>query len=181
MRPLKKGDYSGLRLFQTGIVLGKNEFFRASCDARVRLRLGAGVRYSSLSRLLETLYQSVSCRRRLRRTALCGTPGMATQARQAYHRRYWSSSISCRSTWLQSSAPSPPEQSDCLSFIIMIIGMPNRSCIILKFRTNQCFVCNFFSMPRCQCQIAPKKAQSLSCLACNFQNMLTPIKVVCDS
>ena len=49
------------RLFQTGIVLGKKEFFRASleanglvycdsCDARVRLRLGAGVRYLSLSR-----------------------------------------------------------------------------------------------------------------------------------
>ena len=51
-----------------------------------------------------------------------------------------------------------------------IIGMPNRSCI-LKLRTNQCFVCNFFSMPRCRCQIAPKKAQRLSCLACN---MLTP-------
>ena len=49
------------KLFQTEIVLGKNEFFRASlkanclvycdsCDARVRLRLGAGVRYLSLSR-----------------------------------------------------------------------------------------------------------------------------------
>ena len=36
-------------------------------------------------------------------------------------------------------------------------------------------------MPRCQCQIASKKAQSLSCLACNFRNMLTPFKVVCDS
>ena len=56
-----------------------------------------------------------------------------------------------------------------LSFII---GMPNRSCI-LKLRTNQCFVCIFFSMLRCQCQIAPKKAQSLSGLACNFRNMLT--------
>ena len=44
------------RLFQTGIVLGKNEFFReslkANClvycdsrDARVRLKFGAGVRY----------------------------------------------------------------------------------------------------------------------------------------
>ena len=49
------------RLFQTGIVLGKKEFFRASllanglvycdsCDARVCLRLGAGVRYLALSR-----------------------------------------------------------------------------------------------------------------------------------
>ena len=48
-------------LFQTGNVLGKKEFFKASlyanglvycdsCDARVRLRLGTGVRYLSLSR-----------------------------------------------------------------------------------------------------------------------------------
>ena len=49
------------RLFQTGIVLGKREFFRASLqanslvycdsyDARVRFRLGGGVRYLSLWR-----------------------------------------------------------------------------------------------------------------------------------
>ena len=55
----------------------------------------------------ETLYQSVSCRRRLRRTAPCETPGMATQVRLAFHRRYWCSSIACRSTGQQSSAPSP--------------------------------------------------------------------------
>ena len=60
----------------------------------------------------ETLYQSVSCRRRLRRTAPCETPGMATQVRLAFHRRYWCSSIACRSTGQQSSAPSPPSQSE---------------------------------------------------------------------
>ena len=107
----------------------------------------------------ETLYRIVSCRRRLRRTALCRTAGMATQVRQAYHRRYWSSSISCRST----SPGCSPLHLPHLSRLSFIIGMPNRSCI-LKLRTNQCFVCNFFSMPRCQCQIAPKKAQSLSLL-----------------
>ena len=32
----------------------------------------------------ETLYRSVSCRRRLRRTAPCETPGMATQVRLAF-------------------------------------------------------------------------------------------------
>ena len=58
----------------------------------------------------ETLYRSVSCRRRLRRTAPCETPGMATQVRLAFHRRYWCSSIACRSTGQQSSAPSPPSQ-----------------------------------------------------------------------
>ena len=60
----------------------------------------------------ETLYRSVSCRRRLRRTAPCETPGMATQVRLAFHRRYWCSSIACRSTGQQSSAPSPPSQSE---------------------------------------------------------------------
>ena len=75
--------------------------------------------------------------------------------------------------------PSPAGPPGCsplhllhLSSLSFIIGMPNRSCI-LKLRSNQCFVCNFFRMPRCQCQIALKKAQSLSCLACNFRNKNT--------
>ena len=76
-------------------------------------------------------------------------------------------------TGVPSSPAGPPGCSPLhllhLSSLNFIIGMPNRSCI-LKLRTNQCFVCNFFSMPRCQCQIVPKKAQSLSCLACNFRN-----------
>ena len=94
----------------------------------------------------ETLYRSVSCRRRLRRTAPCETPGMATQVRLAFHRRYW-------------CAPSPagPPGSSPLHLLhhlnlSFMIGMPNRSCI-LKLRPNQCFVCNFLSMPRCQCQL----------------------------
>ena len=119
----------------------------------------------------ETLYQSVSCRRRLRRTAPCETPGMATQVRLAFHRRYWCSSIACRSTG---------QHLLHLLNLSFMIGMPNRSCI-LKLRPNQCFVCNFLSMPRCQCQIASKKTQSLSCLSCNFRNVLTPIKIICDS
>ena len=41
----------------------------------------------------ETLYRSESGKRRLRRTAPCGPPGMATQARPAYRRRYLCSSI----------------------------------------------------------------------------------------
>ena len=36
-----------------------------------------------------------------------------------------------------------------LSFVI---EKPNRYCI-LELRANQSFVCNFYSLPRCQCQI----------------------------
>ena len=108
------------RLFQTEIVLGKMSFsghhyrqivLYTVIHAMPEFALG-WVPGSGICLYQETLYRSVSCRRRLRRTALCGTAGMATQARQANHRRYWSSSISCRSTWLQSSAPSPPKQSE---------------------------------------------------------------------
>ena len=66
----------------------------------------------------ETLYRSVSCRRSLRRTAPCETPGMATQVHLAFHRRYWCSSIACRSTGQQSSAPSPPSQSEYTEMLI---------------------------------------------------------------
>ena len=119
----------------------------------------------------ETLYRSVSCRRKLRRTAPCGTPGMATQVRLAF----------TDATGVPPSPAGPPGSSPLhllhLLSLSFMIGMPNRSCI-LKLRPNQCFVCNFLSIPWCQCQIAPKKTQSLSCLACNFRNMLTPIKIV---
>ena len=60
----------------------------------------------------DPLYRSESCRRRLRKTAPCGSPGMATQDCQACRRRYWCFSISCRSTWQLSSVPSPPVQSE---------------------------------------------------------------------
>ena len=70
-----------------------------------------------------------------------------------------------------------------LSSLSIIIGMPNWSCI-LKLRSNQCIVCNFLGMPRCQCQIAPRKTpklrrgkpQNLSCLA-----YVDPFKIACDS
>ena len=109
----------------------------------------------------ETLYRSESCKRKLRKTSPCGPPGMATLVRPTYRRRYSCYAIACWSTWLLSSALSPPF---CLSFII---GMPNRSCI-LKLRTNQCFVCNFLCVPRSKSQIAPKKTQYLSCFTRNF-------------
>ena len=60
----------------------------------------------------DPLYRSESCRRKLRKTAPCGSPGMATQDRQACRRRYLCFSISCRSTWQLSSEPSPPVQSE---------------------------------------------------------------------
>ena len=61
-----------------------------------------------------------------------------------------------------------------LCYLSVMIGMPNRSCI-LELRSHQCFVCNFLSVPRCQCQVAPKKTLCLSCFARDFRNMLTPI------
>ena len=67
---------------------------------------------SDTYRYQDPLYRSESCRRRLRKTAPCGSPGMATQDRQACRRRYLCSSISCRSTWQLSSEPSPPVQSE---------------------------------------------------------------------
>ena len=60
----------------------------------------------------ETVYQSESCRRRLRKTAPYGPPGMANQVRPAYLRHYLYFSIACRSTWQLSSAPSPSVQSE---------------------------------------------------------------------
>ena len=109
----------------------------------------------------ERLYRSESCRKRLRKTAPCGSPGMATQVRQACRRRYWCFSISCMSTWQLSSVPSLYLLH--LSNLSFMIGMPNMCCI-LELRTNQCFVCNFLSELRCKGQIAPKKTNCLSCL-----------------
>ena len=106
----------------------------------------------------ETLYRSESCRRRLRKTAHCGSPGMATQVHQACRRCYWCFYISCRSNWQLSSVPSSPVQSEFHD------GMPNRCCI-LELRAIKCFVCNFLSVPRCKGKIVPKKTQCLSCLS----------------
>ena len=126
-----------------------------SCDALVLLKFGAG---SDTYLYQETLYRSESCRRRLRKTAPCGSPGMATQVRQAYCRRYW-------------CPPSPAgPHGSCplhllhLSNLRFMIGIPNRCCI-LELRANQCFVCNFLSVPRCKGQIAPKKTHRISCLS----------------
>ena len=71
--------------------------------------LGAG---SGTYLCQEILYRSESCRRRLRRTAPYGPPGLAIKASPAYCRLYLNSSIACRSTWQLSSAPSPPVQSE---------------------------------------------------------------------
>ena len=146
------------RIFHIGIVLGKNNFsghnYKQDTLCTVIhvmplfvLSLEPG---SETYLYQETLYRSESCRRRLRKTAPCGSPGMATQVRQACRQRYWCFSISCRSTSQLSSVPSPPVQSE------------------FHDRANQCFVCNFLSMPRCKGQIAPKKTQCLSCLSLNF-------------
>ena len=87
----------------------------------------------------ETLYRSESCIRRLRRTAPCGSPKMATQVHQA-------------SSDATNVSPSPAGPPGCcplpnlhLSNLSVMIWMPNRCCI-LELGANQCFVCNFLSM-----------------------------------
>ena len=126
----------------------------------------------------ETLYRSESWKRKIRRTSPCGPPGMATRVRPIYRRCYSCSAILCRSTWLLHFL-----HLFCLSFIK---GMPNRSCI-LKLRTNQCFVCNFLSMPRCKtagvrAKLRRRKQNVLVALQEIFdRNMLTPFQVVSDS
>ena len=46
---------------------------------------------------------------------------------------------------------------------------------------NQCFVCNFLSVPMTKGQIAPKKTVILVALAEISEMCLPPIRVVCDS
>ena len=74
----------------------------------------------------ETLYRSVSCRRRLRRTALCGTAGWPLKLVKHI----------TDATGVPPSPAGPPGYSLLhilhLSSLSFIIGMPNRSCI-LKF------------------------------------------------
>ena len=126
-----------------------------SCDALVLLKFGAG---SDTYLYQETLYRSESCRRRFRKTATCGSPGMATQVRQACRGCYLHFSIACRSIWKLSSVPSPPVQTE-------FHDMDANRCCILELRSNQWFVCNFLSVPRCKGQIGPKKTKCLSCLS----------------
>ena len=106
----------------------------------------------------ETLYWSESSRRRLRKAAPCGSPGMATQVRQAYR------DVTCFSQSPAGPSGSCPLHLLQLSNLSFMIGMPNRYCI-LELRVNQSFVCNFLSVPRGKGQIAPKKTQCLSCLS----------------
>ena len=75
------------RLFQTGIVLGKRNFSGHHYRQMVLcIVIHVMPEYaldwvpgSGICLYQETLYRCVSCRRRLRRTAPCETPGMATQ------------------------------------------------------------------------------------------------------
>ena len=97
----------------------------------------------------ETLYRSESCRRRLRLlpAGLQGWPlKFVTHIADA--------------TGVPTSPAGPPDSCPLhrlhLSNLRFMIGMPNRCCI-LELRANQCFVCNFLSVPRRKGQIAPKK------------------------
>ena len=89
----------------------------------------------------DTLYRSESYRR-IRMTALCGPPGMATQVRLAYRQRYLCFSIACRSTWQFFSAPSPPVQSEFHEELHAKDEPTNTHCafhMIILYGTN--FVC----------------------------------------
>ena len=132
------------RLFHKGIVLGKKNSSEHHYRPCILCIVNYEMPWYFLSWVLgsdiylyqETLYRSESCKRKLKKTSPCGPPEMATRVHPTYHQRYSCYAIACRSTWLLSSALSPP------FFLSFIIGMPNRSCI-LKLRTNQCFVCSF--------------------------------------
>ena len=106
----------------------------------------------------ETLYRSESCRRRLRKTAHCCLQG-------------WPLKFVKHIANANGAPPTPagapgscPLHLLYLSNLSFMIGIPNRCCI-LKLSVNQCFVCNFLSVPRCKGKIALKKTQCLSCLS----------------
>ena len=88
----------------------------------------------------ETLYRSESCRRKLRKTAPCESPGMATQVRQA-----------CRRATGVFSSPAGPHYS-CplhlfhLSNLSFMIGMPNRCCILKLRATNVVYATSLVSL-----------------------------------
>ena len=121
----------------------------------------------------ETLYRSESCRRRLRKTAPCGSPGMATQVVKHI----------ADATGVPPSPAGPPGSCPLhllhLSNLRFMIGMPNRCCI-LELRANQCFVCNFLSVPRCKSQIAPKKSNRKA-MNRNWSNQKSNLKTHCLS
>ena len=109
------------RLFHKGIVLGgKRILQRISFQYRTNILCIVNyesempwyflswVPESDIYLYQETLYRSESCKRKLRKTSPCGPPEMATRVRPTYHRRYSYYAIACRSTWLLSSALSPP-------------------------------------------------------------------------
>ena len=159
----------GPRLFHNGIVLAKKEFFRASLYMQdinciviheisllfLSLELGLGTYLYQ-----ETLYLSESCKRKVRKTAPFELPGMTTQVRAACRRRNFVPPLRAGP-----SVMCPLHLHHLLNLSFMK-GMPNTRCI-LELRANLCFVCNFFSVPRCQCQIARKKTHYLSCYTRN--------------
>ena len=164
------------RLFQTGIVAGKKKNFSRHHYKQIVFssvipvmqmpEYALGWVPGSLCLYQETLFLvSVSCKRWLRRTTPCGTPGMPLKFVKHF------ADATGVPPW-----PTGPPSYTYLHFLhnrslSFIIGMPNA---ILKLKSNQCFVCNFLSMPRCHCQIAPKKTQSVSCLACKFLKYIDP-------
>ena len=147
------------RLFQTGIVLGKNEFFRASiCKVSGVLKFVRCPGSSVWSRGQVLIFAKRHCTgvnlveegqgRRLP-TGLQGWPLKFVQH------------IADTTCTCISPSPAGPSGSCTLHllhqcYLSVMIGMPNRSCI-LELRSNQCLVCNFLSVPRCQCQVVRRK------------------------
>ena len=88
----------------------------------------------------ETLYLSESCRGRLMKTTnLQGRPLKFVQH---------IADTTCISPSPAGPSGSCPLHLLHLCYLSVMTGMPNRS-YILKLRSNQCFVCNFLSVPSC--------------------------------
>ena len=97
---------------------------------------GSGTHLSQETRTT-LVYRSESCKRRLRMTAPCGPPGMATQIAEHV----------ADATCIPPSLAGPPSCPLHLSYqlnLMFVIGIPNTCmCCILEFRVNQYCVCNF--------------------------------------
>ena len=102
----------------------------------------------------ETLYRSESCKRRLRRTAPCGPPGMATQARPAYRRRYLCSSIACIS--MSGKSPTKVTSRHDLSCLLGLkaSNQTNKQKQQQQQQNRTEYTCKKIS-PKCQCSPPP--------------------------
>ena len=127
-----------------------------SCDALVLLKFEAGVRYLSFIKRHCTEVNLVEG----------GLGRLIPAGLQGWPLKLVKHVADASDVFLSPAGPpgSCPLYLHHLSNLSFMIGMSNRCCI-LELRANQCFVCNFLSVPRCKGQIAPMKTQCHICLS----------------